>query len=329
MLRVATLGATTAVATRSEKVGGRGGKAAGVSLASKVVVVALGVTAVTGAGSVSLRALQARAPSNRTPSPTSAATVTAASPGAGPGSLRRSAAAAATAPARDPAGSAGGGVRSRQGPAPDLAATPRVAAGLPLAPGAADRPRRRRSRPLPPAPPRSGRDTAITEEMTAPVVSAGGKTDAGRDPCRPAAIRSRSCALCAKRGTTCVRAAPQAPTVASTNSPARTGGGMLAQERSALSAIALCQWQPGPEAQARAAEFLRSSPESPLATRVRSACARLPRPPVTSERGQVHRAGELSGASCRGRAASLVRGVHRRSRGHRRADVPSPTRRSA
>ena len=49
-------------------------------------------------------------------------------------------------------------------------------------------------------------------------------------------------------------------------------GGMLAQERKALLAIALCQWQPGPEAQTRASEFLRNSPESPLASRVRSAC---------------------------------------------------------
>lgn len=48
--------------------------------------------------------------------------------------------------------------------------------------------------------------------------------------------------------------------------------GMLAQERKALSAIALCRWQPGPEAQARASEFLRTSPDSPLAKRVRSAC---------------------------------------------------------
>lgn len=50
------------------------------------------------------------------------------------------------------------------------------------------------------------------------------------------------------------------------------GAGMLIQERRALSAIALCRWQPGPEAQARAVEFLRTSPESPLAKRVRSAC---------------------------------------------------------
>jgi len=52
----------------------------------------------------------------------------------------------------------------------------------------------------------------------------------------------------------------------------QTPGGMLAQERSALSAIALCQAQPGREAQDRAAEFLRRSPESPLAARVKSAC---------------------------------------------------------
>jgi len=50
------------------------------------------------------------------------------------------------------------------------------------------------------------------------------------------------------------------------------GNGGLAQERQALSAIALCQWRPGLEAQARAAAFLRDAPESPLADRVRSAC---------------------------------------------------------
>jgi hypothetical protein len=49
-------------------------------------------------------------------------------------------------------------------------------------------------------------------------------------------------------------------------------GGMLAQERNALAAIAFCQWQPGPEAQRRAADFLQTSPASPLASRVRSAC---------------------------------------------------------
>jgi hypothetical protein len=50
------------------------------------------------------------------------------------------------------------------------------------------------------------------------------------------------------------------------------GPGVLAQERQALNVIALCNWRPGSEAQARAAEFLRGSPESPLADRVRSEC---------------------------------------------------------
>ena len=52
----------------------------------------------------------------------------------------------------------------------------------------------------------------------------------------------------------------------------QNGAGMLTQERKALSAIALCRWQPGPEALARASEFLRNSPDSPLAKRVRSTC---------------------------------------------------------
>ena len=50
------------------------------------------------------------------------------------------------------------------------------------------------------------------------------------------------------------------------------GNSMLAQERHALSAIALCQWRPGNEAQMRAQEFLRDAPESPLANRVRLTC---------------------------------------------------------
>ena len=50
------------------------------------------------------------------------------------------------------------------------------------------------------------------------------------------------------------------------------GQGMLMQERQALKAIALCRWRPGTDAQTRAAQFLRSAPQSPLANRVRSAC---------------------------------------------------------
>ena len=50
------------------------------------------------------------------------------------------------------------------------------------------------------------------------------------------------------------------------------GQGVLMQERQALKAIALCRWRPGSDAQTRAAQFLRSAPQSPLANRVRSAC---------------------------------------------------------
>ena len=57
MLRVSTMGATTAAA----------GTAAGMSLAAKVVLVALGVTGVVGAGAVSVRALRSRGPAPETP----------------------------------------------------------------------------------------------------------------------------------------------------------------------------------------------------------------------------------------------------------------------
>jgi hypothetical protein len=56
------------------------------------------------------------------------------------------------------------------------------------------------------------------------------------------------------------------------------GQGVLAQERHAFSVIAFCKWRPGSEARARAAEFLRSAPESPLAERVRSECESSPGP---------------------------------------------------
>ncbi len=52
MLRVATLGATTAAT----------GTAMGMSRASKIALVALGVTAVVGAGTFSMWALRGRAP---------------------------------------------------------------------------------------------------------------------------------------------------------------------------------------------------------------------------------------------------------------------------
>jgi hypothetical protein len=48
--------------------------------------------------------------------------------------------------------------------------------------------------------------------------------------------------------------------------------GILDQERRAIQAIAMCQAQPGPAAQAQAEHFLRHAPESPLVERVRAAC---------------------------------------------------------
>jgi hypothetical protein len=53
----------------------------------------------------------------------------------------------------------------------------------------------------------------------------------------------------------------------------RFGEGTLGEERRALSAIAACQAQPGAAARASASAFLRSAPRSPLAERVRVACA--------------------------------------------------------
>src|SRR4051812_38466944 len=61
MLRVSTVTATTAVA----------GTAAGMSLASKVILVALGVTGAVGGGSFSMWAMRSRAASHLTPTATS------------------------------------------------------------------------------------------------------------------------------------------------------------------------------------------------------------------------------------------------------------------
>ena len=48
--------------------------------------------------------------------------------------------------------------------------------------------------------------------------------------------------------------------------------GVLNEERGAIAAIARCQAQPGPSAQAQAQSFLRSAPSSLLGERVRIAC---------------------------------------------------------
>ena len=56
------------------------------------------------------------------------------------------------------------------------------------------------------------------------------------------------------------------------------GPGSLDQERQAIAAIAFCQVRPGPTAQAKAEAFLRGSPDSPLAARVRSTCEKANAP---------------------------------------------------
>ena len=74
--------------------------------------------------------------------------------------------------------------------------------------------------------------------------------------------------------TICEGVAPPERTAASRTSTVRARPACSRKNSSALTAIALCQAQPGREAQDRAAEFLRRSPESPLAARVRSVCDR-------------------------------------------------------
>jgi hypothetical protein len=263
MLRVSAVGATTAVA----------GTAAGMSLASKAVLVALAVTGAVGAGSLSVWALRSRAPWHM------AAT-------------ERSTGTAGDVVARTPATMA----PSR---APEPAA-PAVTPPAPIAMSAraAAAPARPRA-PRPGAPPRAGvalaRDpVATTLPATAPGAAASAApVDSGR---RDQANKIDDPVISAPQNPTPAAARLEAPdpepelrALREAREDLRAGrpasayrrledfdrqhpGGMLAQERSALAAIALCQARPGREAQARAAEFLRRSPESPLAPRVKSAC---------------------------------------------------------
>lgn len=270
MLRVSTLGATTVVA----------GTAAGMSLASKVLLVALGVSGVVGAGSFSVWALRSRAPlattvhtsSSRVVEPGAGATRVTAQPGLVP-------APRPTAPSvgsrQAPRGNAIARVtastvaRSRPDPAPERAA-PREA--------------------------RAGSGTASEAEGT-PTGVLGQATPAGAGPAdQPKSTSKPAPVAVPENPNTAMLVAPRDPEPElrvvrearedlRAGRPARAyrrledfanqgGAGMLTQERRALSAIALCQAQPGPDAQARAAEFLWRSPESPLATRVRSVCER-------------------------------------------------------
>jgi hypothetical protein len=267
MLRVAAAGATTAVATKASAT--VAAKAAGMSLASKVVVVALGVTAVTGVVSVSLWALRAPAPSNRTPSATSVRAMTdVVAPAPGPAAAP-TVAAPATAPARALAASPAVVAAPASASARTPASAPRVAVAAP-----AGAPARR---------------PAATPEVVAAPASATAIDSRHRDPGKtinepPENPAPATTPVVPPDPEPELRALREARNDLRAGRPAsayrrlddfarQRGGEMLAQERSALSAIALCQWQPGPQAQARAAEFLRSSPESPLAIRVRSACA--------------------------------------------------------
>ena len=270
MLRVAAAGATTAVATKASAT--VAAKAAGMSLASKVVVVALGVTAVTGVVSVSLWALRAPAPSNRTPSAISVRTmsdVVAPAPGPAAPTAAPTVAVPATAPAPALAASPAVVAAPASAPARTPASAPRVAVAAP-----ASAPARR---------------PAATAEVVAAPASSTAIDSRPRDPGKtinepPENPAPATTPVVPPDPEPELRALREARDDLRAGRPAsayrrlddfarQRGGGMLAQERSALSAIALCQWQPGPQAQARAAEFLRSSPESPLAIRVRSACA--------------------------------------------------------
>ena len=271
MLRVAAAGATSAVATKASAT--VAAKAAGMSLASKVVVVALGVTAVTGVVSVSLWALRAPAPSNRTPSAISVRTMSdVVAPAPGPAAAPTAAptvAVPATAPAPALAASPAVVAAPARAPARTPASAPRVAVAAP-----AGAPARR---------------PAATPEVVAAPASATAIDSRHRDPGKtinepPENPAPATTPVVPPDPEPELRALREARNDLRAGRPAsayrrlddfarQRGGEMLAQERSALSAIALCQWQPGPQAQARAAEFLRSSPESPLAIRVRSACA--------------------------------------------------------
>jgi hypothetical protein len=215
MLRVSTIAATTAIA----------GTAAGMSLAAKVVVVALGVSGAVGAGSISVWALRSRAPTHVT-------------------RIERS-----VRPVREIGAAA-------PPPAPDRP-TPVIVAAAPASVAA------------------PGRAAMRTVAAASVEARASRPATQNRTPAAPAieafdpepelrALREARDDLRAGRPARAYRRLEDF----NRQSPA----GMLAQERHALTAIALCQAQPGREAQDRAAEFLRRSPESPLAARVKSAC---------------------------------------------------------
>jgi len=215
MLRVATLGATTAAT----------GTAVGMSLVSKITLVALGVTALSGAGVFSLWALRGQAPADVM----------------SPGQSSLPLAPEAVEPA------------SVAMPEAEIA----PAGSVPIDNGRSGHPKKINKHPAVVAP---------TTPSSAAIPVAAFDPEPELHVVREAREDLRS-----GRSENAYRRLDEYGRLHS--------GGMLAQERSALSAIALCQWQPGPEAQTRAAEFLRNSTESPLVNRVRSACDRSSKPP--------------------------------------------------
>lgn len=235
MMRVAALGAATTVATHATA------KAAGLSLASKVAVLALSVTAVTGVVSISVRASRAR-----------------------------------TAAPRPAEGSRQGSMVAVPATVPGAAsAESRAVAAVPAAVAARTTPATRRIAVAAPAAHLDGRP-AVTAVVAAVPAGSAAIDSARRDPAKsvvvPADPEPELRVLRQARDD--LRAGRPASAYRRLDDFDRQpGAGMLAEERNALSAIALCQWQPGGQARARAAEFLRTSPESPLAIRVRSACA--------------------------------------------------------
>ncbi|HVT10244.1 MAG TPA: hypothetical protein VHO67_22445 [Polyangia bacterium] len=262
MLRVAALGATATVAANlTTKVAASGtAKSAGVSLASKLALVALSVTAVTGVVSVSVRAVRARAHANPAPSATEQSAV---APEPAPAASTAVVAAPATAPKRPAAAIRRVAVTTpvahrerRPAVTPDLAAVP---AGSAAASSThADQAKAIQD------PPEPAKAIPTTTPTAPPPPAASVVVPPDPEP-ELRVVRQARDDLRAGRPASAYRRLEEFD--------GQRGAGMLGEERRALSAIALCQWQPGPQARARAAAFLRSSPESPLAIRVRSACA--------------------------------------------------------
>ncbi len=219
MLRVATLGAGAAAT----------GTAMGMSLVSKIALVALGVTAVAGAGSLSVWALRGRAPAE-------AMAPSQASPSSPP----------VVPQIVEPAP-----VATSAGPI-----VPAVAAAdlVPMENGHSEHVKKTGKRVV---------ATANPSPAASPVVAFDPEPELS-------VLREAREDLRAGRPESAYRLLDEYGR--------QNSAGMLAQERKALSAIALCRWRPGPEAQARASEFLGTSPDSPLARRVRSACEKTGKP---------------------------------------------------